>query len=75
MSSTTDSGFPGKICLPNISLGERRKRLAAGAIQFVISLIVLGVMIAFGVDRWWRLALFPMFTGAAVGFFQWRDKT
>jgi len=62
-------------CIPNISLRERRKRLAAGVIQFVISLVVLAALIATGTDRWWRLTLLLFFWGAASGFFQWRDKT
>jgi hypothetical protein len=65
----------GEICIPNISPRERRKRLAGGVIQFLFSLVVFAVLIAVGVDRWWRLILLPMFWGAAVGFFQWRDKT
>jgi hypothetical protein len=35
----------------------------------------LAALIELGADRWWRLALLPMFYGAAVGYFQWRDKT
>ncbi len=62
-------------CVANISLRERRMRLAAGAVQLIISLAVLAALIVTGADRWWRLALFFFFWGAAVGFFQWRDKT
>jgi hypothetical protein len=64
-----------KICIPNISLRERRKRLAGGAVAFIVSLAVLIVLLTTGADRWWRLMLFPLFAGAASGFFQWRDKT
>jgi hypothetical protein len=62
-------------CIPNISPRERRKRLAGGLITFVSSLAVLAALMATGADRWWRLALLPLFWGAAVGLFQWRDKT
>ena len=62
-------------CIPNISARERQKRLAAGVIQFVITLAILAALLASGADRWWRLPLFLFFWGAAVGFFQWRDKT
>jgi hypothetical protein len=62
-------------CIPNISPRERRRRLAGGAITFVISLAILAALVATGADRWWRLALLPLFWGAASGFFQWRDKT
>jgi hypothetical protein len=61
--------------MPNINASQRRKRLAAGAIQFAVALIVLAALIATGVDHWWRLLLFPLFWGAASGFFQWREKT
>ena len=64
-----------RVCIPNISTRERRKRLAAGVIQFVISLAVLAALLATGVDREWRLVLLPLFWATAVGFFQWRDKT
>lgn len=62
-------------CIPNISLVERRKRLLIGLIGLAVSLAVLGVMLATGLDRWWRLPLFFLFMGATSGFFQWRDKT
>ncbi len=65
----------GDTCVPNISPSERRRRLAGGAITFVISLAVLAALAATGASRWWRLALLPLFWGATLGFFQWRDKT
>jgi hypothetical protein len=73
----TPTGDPqtGDRCIPNISLPERRRRLASGAILFVLALALFGLLMATGADRWWRLALFPLFYGAATGFFQWRDKT
>jgi hypothetical protein len=64
-----------EMCIPNISQVERRKRLAAGVIQFLLGLVILAALMVFGVSRWWRLALFPVFMGASSGFFQWRDKT
>jgi hypothetical protein len=63
------------VCIANLSPHERTKRLMAGAISLVISLVVLTVLAGTGADRWWRLILLPMFWGAAVGFFQWRDAT
>jgi prepilin-type N-terminal cleavage/methylation domain-containing protein len=65
----------GAVCIPNISTAERRKRLAFGLVELLVSLIILAVLLAFGVSRWWRLALLPFFSGAASGFFQWRDHT
>jgi hypothetical protein len=69
-----DSGTD-EICIPNISTRERRKRLAGGAIAVVMALGILVLLIASGASVWWRLVLFPLFFGAASGFFQWRDKT
>ena len=71
----TGDSESGEVCIPNISTRERRKRLTGGVIMFVISLAVLTALTAGGASRWWRLALFPLFAGAASGFFQWRDKT
>lgn len=71
----TGSSGAGEVCIPNISMRERRKRLTGGVIMFAISLAVLAALMVGGASRWWRLALFPLFAGAASGFFQWRDKT
>lgn len=64
-----------QICIPNISRAERRKRLTSGVIMFILSLVILGALLALDVARWWRLLLFPLVWGAASGFFQWREKT
>lgn len=64
-----------EVCVANISPRERRKRLIAGVIQFVIALAILAVLIATGADRLWRLPLLFLFWRAGIGFFQWRDKT
>jgi hypothetical protein len=64
-----------EVCVANISLIERQKRLRFGITQFVITLAVLGLMLAFGVDRLWRLPLLFLFWASAVGYFQARDKT
>jgi hypothetical protein len=72
--STSDSEI-NAVCIPNISTRERRKRLTGGVITFVVALGVLAVLMAIGASPWWRLVLFPLLWGAAVGFFQWRDKT
>jgi hypothetical protein len=65
----------GAVCVANISPQERRKRLVAGVIQIVVGFAILAALIATGADRWWRLPLGLVFWGAAVGLFQWRDKT
>jgi len=65
----------GAVCLPNISTPERRRRLVAGIVQFAIGLVILPVLVGVGANRWWRLALFPLFAGGAFGYFQWQDRT
>ena len=65
----------GDACIANISPQERRKRLSFGVVAFVITLGILGILLATGTSRWWRIALLPLFMGATSGFFQWRDKT
>ena len=65
----------GEVCISNISPLERQKRLRFGVNQFILTLVILGLLIAFGADRLWRLPLLFMFWAAAVGYFQARDKT
>jgi len=67
--------YSGSVCLPNINTAERRKRLAFGGASLLITLVVLGALLSFGVSTGWRLLLFPLFAAAALGYFQWRDKT
>ena len=64
-----------QICIANISTRERRRRLAGGVISLVISLVILALMLAAGEPGWWRVALVVTFWSAAVGYFQWRDRT
>lgn len=65
----------GKVCIANISLHERQKRLRFGVTQFVTTLIVLGSMLALDVNPLWRLPLLFMFWPAVVGYFQARDTS
>jgi hypothetical protein len=73
-SSSQDDGVE-EACVANISPLERQKRLRFGITQFIISLVILGALIAFGADRLWRLPLLFLFWASAVGYFQARDKT
>jgi hypothetical protein len=68
-------GATGEQCVTNIGPAERRIRLMAGVVGMALGLAGLAGLLRLGADRWWRLALLPVFWGAAVGFFQWRDKT
>jgi hypothetical protein len=76
-STATDStkASNDRVCIPNISRKERQKRLLSGVIQLIISLAILAVLLAIDANRWWRLALFPLFWAATAGFFQWQEKT
>lgn len=65
----------GLVCIANISPLERRKRLIIGLVQLAVALVLLAILVGVGAHRTWRLILFLPFWGAAVGVFQWRDKT
>lgn len=65
----------GEVCIPNISPFERKLRLRFAIRQFVITLIILGAMIALQLHPLWRLLLFFMFSASTVSFFQVLDKT
>ena len=64
-----------EICIANISPLERQKRLRFGIQQLIVTLVILGVLIAFHVNPFWRLPLLFLFWAAAVGYFQASDKT
>lgn len=65
----------GEVCIANISPFERKIRLKFSVRQFVITLIILGVMIALHLNPLWRLLLFFLFSASTVSYFQARDKT
>ena len=65
----------GEVCIANISPFERRIRLEFAIRQFVITLIILGGMIALHLSPLWRWLLFFLFSASTVSFFQARDKT
>jgi len=46
-----------------------------GVLLFVVSAAVATVLVATGIPRWWRLALFVPLWAAAGGCFQAREKT
>jgi hypothetical protein len=71
----TDGLEDQPVCIPNISREERLLRLRFGMMGFVVSLVILGVMMAMGISHLWRLTLFVFFAGSATGYFQWADKT
>jgi hypothetical protein len=63
------------VCIANIGPRERRKRLAFGAASLALSLGIAAQLVARGVPIGWRVGLFVPFLSAALGFFQWREKT
>lgn len=65
----------GEICVINIGPRERRKRMIFGIVAFAVSLAILAALVATGLSRWWRLALFLPFAASGAGYFQARDKT
>jgi hypothetical protein len=65
----------GQVCVANIDTQGRRQRLMAGVVQLVVGLGLLGLLLALHANPLWRLPLLLVFSGAAVGFFQWRDRT
>ncbi|MCB0103113.1 MAG: hypothetical protein H6635_16305 [Anaerolineales bacterium] len=70
-----DGNGAGDACVPNISPAERKKRMDFGILQLVIAFGILAAMLYFGVDKFWRLPLFAMFSAGAVSIFQALDKT
>lgn len=71
----SDDQAPGDVCIANISPYERRKRVKFSILQFIVTLVVLGVLIVLGMDPLWRLPLFFLFSASTTSFFQSRDKT
>jgi uncharacterized membrane protein len=65
----------GEVCIANISPKERQKRMRFGVIQFVIGIVILVALVAFDVNPLWRLTLYLVFSAAAAGYFQAKDKT
>jgi len=73
-----DNALPdqaGEVCIANIGPLERKKRMKFGIQQFIIALVVLGLMIFLHLNPLWRLLLLPLFWTGGIGYFQARDKT
>jgi hypothetical protein len=75
ISFNPEGSGTGEVCIANISPKERQKRMRFGIIQFVIGLAILGALVAFDVNPLWRLTLYLVFSAAAAGYFQAKDKT
>lgn len=64
-----------EVCIANISLEERQKRLRFGIQQLTFTLVILAALILLHANPLWRLPLLFLFWAAAIGYFQARDKT
>lgn len=62
-------------CVPNIGPRGRRARLIGGATALALGVAATAAMIAGRASPAWHVALLPVFAGAALGYFQAREKT
>ena len=74
-SSSQKDEEDGEACIANISPAERQLRMRFGIQQFITTLVILGALMLFHANHLWRLPLLLMFWGAAIGYFQAKDKT
>lgn len=65
----------GEVCIANIGRNERRKRMRFGVIGMALGVLIAGALVATGVARPWRLALFIPFWVGGLGIFQSRAST
>jgi hypothetical protein len=70
-----DTMEPGTVCIANIGPRQRQKRLVIGIVSLAVSAGIAATLVWRGVAVGWRVALFLPLMSAAVGFFQWREKT
>jgi len=64
-----------EVCIPNISLQERKKRVRFAIQYFFFTIFVLGALLVFDVNPLWRLSLFFMLSAATTSYIQALDKT
>jgi len=58
----------------NIGPAQQRRRLLLGAVSLVLAIALVGAVVAVDWPRWTRLAaVFPLY-GAAMGYFQYRER-
>jgi len=58
----------------NIGPAQQRRRLLLGAASFLLAVALVAAVVAVGWPRWTLLAaVFPLY-GAAMGFFQYRER-
>ena len=59
----------------NIGPRERQKRLIIGGVGELAALAGVGILKLMGMPWWVSAITLPLFFTAAIGFYQWRDKT
>ncbi len=64
-----------EICIANIGPKQRRMRLNFGLVAAAAGVAFVAVTAFTGLPAWTRLAAFVPFFGAALGFFQYKEKT
>jgi len=58
----------------NIGPAQQRRRLLLGVVSFLLSIGLVAAVVAVGWPRWALLAaVFPLY-GAAMGYFQYRER-
>jgi hypothetical protein len=65
----------GNVCIPNIGVRERKKRLTFGLVALGVSVVLAGALLGRGASRLSRLTLLLPLWMASLGYFQARGKT
>jgi len=65
----------GEVCIANIGPKQRRMRLNFGIVAAVAGLAFAAFVVLSEQVLWIRLLAFLPFSAAALGFFQYQDKT
>jgi hypothetical protein len=65
----------GSVCIPNIGPRQRQQRIIGGVVGLALAVVVSGLLLATGVARPFRLAVFLPFFAGTTGLFQAREKT
>ena len=65
----------GSVCIPNIGPRQRKQRIIGGVVGLGVGVVISGLLLASGVSRPVRLAVFLPFFMGTTGLFQAREKT
>ncbi|MCX6018848.1 MAG: hypothetical protein NTZ50_10185 [Chloroflexi bacterium] len=65
----------GEVCIANIGPKQRRMRLGFGIVVGIVSVAFAAFIMLTGQPLWMRTLAFLPFSAAALGFFQYREKT